>query len=63
VEADLEHDLDKGLGALRNGLETYLITLHTVLPLLVRRGRSLVLEITDGDDMSTSATAAPCSST
>jgi NAD(P)-dependent dehydrogenase (short-subunit alcohol dehydrogenase family) len=46
-----EHDLDKGLRALRNGLETHLITLHTVLPLLVRRGRGLVVEITDGDDM------------
>ncbi|HZD68056.1 MAG TPA: SDR family oxidoreductase [Actinomycetes bacterium] len=46
-----EHDLDKGLRALRNGLETHLITLHTVLPLLVRRGRGLVVEITDGDDL------------
>ncbi|GLY64161.1 SDR family oxidoreductase [Amycolatopsis taiwanensis] len=46
-----EHDLDNGLRALRNGLETHLITLHTILPLLVRRGRGLVCEITDGDDM------------
>lgn len=46
-----EHDLENGLKALRNGLETHLITLHTVLPLLVRRGRGLVVEITDGDDM------------
>jgi NAD(P)-dependent dehydrogenase (short-subunit alcohol dehydrogenase family) len=46
-----EHDLDKGLRALRNGLETHLITLHTILPLLVRRGAGLVIEITDGDDM------------
>ena len=46
-----EHDLDKGLKALRNGLETHLITLHTLLPLLVRRGSGLVVEITDGDDM------------
>jgi NAD(P)-dependent dehydrogenase (short-subunit alcohol dehydrogenase family) len=46
-----EHDLDKGLRALRNGLETHLITLHTILPLLVRRGAGLVVEITDGDDM------------
>ncbi len=46
-----EHDLDNGLRALRNGLETHLITLHTVLPLLVRRGKGLVIEITDGDDM------------
>jgi len=46
-----EHDLDKGLRALRSGLETHLITLHTVLPLLVARGRGLVVEVTDGDDM------------
>ena len=46
-----EHDLDKGLRAMRNGLETHLITLHTVLPLLVRRKTGLVVEITDGDDM------------
>lgn len=46
-----EHDLDKGLKALRNGLETHLITLHSALPLMVRRGRGLVVEVTDGDDM------------
>ena len=46
-----EHDLANGLQALRNGLETHLITLHTLLPLLVRRGRGLVVEVTDGDDM------------
>jgi len=46
-----EHDLNNGLKALRNGLETHLITLHTVLPLLVRRGAGLVVEVTDGDDM------------
>ncbi|MBJ7609092.1 MAG: SDR family NAD(P)-dependent oxidoreductase [Candidatus Dormibacteraeota bacterium] len=46
-----EHDLDNGLRAVRNGLETHLITLHTLLPLLVERGRGLVVEITDGDDI------------
>jgi NAD(P)-dependent dehydrogenase (short-subunit alcohol dehydrogenase family) len=46
-----EHNLEHGLRALRNGLETHLITLHTVLPLLVRRRRGLVVEVTDGDDM------------
>jgi NAD(P)-dependent dehydrogenase (short-subunit alcohol dehydrogenase family) len=46
-----EHDLDNGLRALRNGLETHLITLHTMLPLLVRRRAGLVIEVTDGDDM------------
>ena len=46
-----EHDLEGGLRALRNGLETHLITLHTVLPLLVQRGKGLVVEVTDGDDL------------
>lgn len=46
-----EHDLENGLRALRNGLETHLITLHTALPLLVRRRQGLVVEVTDGDDM------------
>jgi NAD(P)-dependent dehydrogenase (short-subunit alcohol dehydrogenase family) len=46
-----EHDLENGLKALRNGLETHLITLHTLLPLLVRRKAGLVVEVTDGDDM------------
>ncbi len=46
-----EHDLDNGLRAVRNGLETHLITLHTLLPFMVDRGRGLVVEITDGDDM------------
>jgi NAD(P)-dependent dehydrogenase (short-subunit alcohol dehydrogenase family) len=46
-----EHSLDSGLQALRNGLETHLVTLHAVLPLLVRRGAGLVVEVTDGDDM------------
>lgn len=46
-----EHDLENGLRALRNGLETHLITLHTLLPLMVRRGSGLVCEITDGDEM------------
>jgi NAD(P)-dependent dehydrogenase (short-subunit alcohol dehydrogenase family) len=45
-----EHNLDHGLQALRNGLETHLITLHTLLPLMVERGRGLVVEVTDGDD-------------
>jgi NAD(P)-dependent dehydrogenase (short-subunit alcohol dehydrogenase family) len=46
-----EHDLDNGLRALRNGLETHLITLHALLPMMVKRGRGLVVEVTDGDDM------------
>jgi len=46
-----EHDLDNGLHALRNGLESHLVTLHHLLPLMVRRGSGLVCEVTDGDDM------------
>jgi len=46
-----EHDLDNGLRALRNGLETHLITLHIVLPSMLRWGRGLVVEVTDGDDV------------
>jgi NAD(P)-dependent dehydrogenase (short-subunit alcohol dehydrogenase family) len=45
-----ELDLDKGLKMVRNGLETHLITLNKVLPLLVRRKQGLVIELTDGDD-------------
>ncbi len=46
-----EHDLKNGLQALRVGLETHLITLHTALPLLIESPGGLVVEITDGDDM------------
>jgi len=49
-----EHDLANGLRALRNGLETHLITLHTMLPLMVRRGSGLVIEITDGEELANS---------
>ena len=45
-----EHDLENGLRAVRNGLETHLITLHALLPLMVRRGRGLVCEITNSDE-------------
>jgi NAD(P)-dependent dehydrogenase (short-subunit alcohol dehydrogenase family) len=45
-----EVDLDKALQMVRNGLETHLITLNKVLPLLVRRQQGLVIELTDGDD-------------
>lgn len=58
-----EHDLDNGLRALRNGLETRLITLHTVLPLLVRRGRGWSARLPTAMTCSMPATAVPCSST
>jgi NAD(P)-dependent dehydrogenase (short-subunit alcohol dehydrogenase family) len=44
-----EHDLESGLSAWRNGVETHLITSHRLAPLLVARGSGLVIEVTDGD--------------
>jgi NAD(P)-dependent dehydrogenase (short-subunit alcohol dehydrogenase family) len=44
-----EHDLDAGLRAWRNAVETHLITSHRLAPLLVANGSGLVIEVTDGD--------------
>jgi NAD(P)-dependent dehydrogenase (short-subunit alcohol dehydrogenase family) len=44
-----EHDLEAGLRAWRNGVETHLITSHRLAPLLVAGGSGLVIEVTDGD--------------
>lgn len=44
-----ESELDKVLLMQRNGVESHLITLHRLLPLMVRAGSGLVLEVTDGD--------------
>jgi NAD(P)-dependent dehydrogenase (short-subunit alcohol dehydrogenase family) len=44
-----ESDLDKALLVARNGVDTHLIALHRLLPLLVRRPGGLVVEVTDGD--------------
>ncbi|HZE41799.1 MAG TPA: SDR family oxidoreductase [Stackebrandtia sp.] len=43
-----EHDLDKGLHALRLAIDTHIITNHEALPLLVKNPHGLVVEITDG---------------
>jgi NAD(P)-dependent dehydrogenase (short-subunit alcohol dehydrogenase family) len=43
-------DLDAGLRLLRQAVETHVITSHAALPLLVARGRGLVIEVTDGDE-------------
>jgi NAD(P)-dependent dehydrogenase (short-subunit alcohol dehydrogenase family) len=43
-----EHDLDNGLRLLRLALDTHLITSHHALPLLLRTGGGLVVELTDG---------------
>jgi NAD(P)-dependent dehydrogenase (short-subunit alcohol dehydrogenase family) len=43
-----EHPLEDGLRLLRQAVETHVITSHHAVPLLVRRGRGLVVEVTDG---------------
>ncbi len=43
-----EHDLDDGLRILRLGIDTHLITAHSLLPLLVMRPGGLHVEVTDG---------------
>jgi len=43
-----EHDLDGGLRMLRMGVDTHLITAATALPLLIRTGDALLVEMTDG---------------
>jgi NAD(P)-dependent dehydrogenase (short-subunit alcohol dehydrogenase family) len=43
-----EHDLTGGLRMLEMGVHTHLITAATALPLLLKRGRGLVVEMTDG---------------
>ncbi|WP_018684323.1 SDR family oxidoreductase [Actinokineospora enzanensis] len=44
-----ESSLDNAVQVVRNGLETHLITLHRLLPLVVKRRGGLVVEVTDGD--------------
>ncbi|SHN16826.1 SDR family oxidoreductase [Actinacidiphila paucisporea] len=44
-----EQDLDRGLRLLRQAVETHVITSRYALPLLVARGRGLVVEVTDGN--------------
>lgn len=43
-----EHSLERGLRMLRLAVDTHLITSHYALPLLVRGGNGLVVEMTDG---------------
>ena len=43
-----EHDLAGGLRMLRMGVDTHLITGHAALPLLLRSGHGLLVEMTDG---------------
>jgi NAD(P)-dependent dehydrogenase (short-subunit alcohol dehydrogenase family) len=43
-----EHDLSGGLRMLRMGIDTHLITAATAIPLLLRSGGGLLVEMTDG---------------
>lgn len=54
-----ESDLDDALTLVRNGLDTHLIALHRLLPLLVRRPGGLLVEVTDGDDDTVHGAALP----
>nr|WP_236790413.1 SDR family oxidoreductase [Amycolatopsis sp. GM8] len=53
IEWDLpywEADLDKTLSMVHNAVDTHLIALHRLLPLVVREPGGLVIEVTDGDN-------------
>ncbi|EIF01146.1 SDR family oxidoreductase [Saccharomonospora glauca] len=54
-----ESDLGDVLTLMRNGLDTHLIALHRLLPLLVRRPGGLLVEVTDGDDDTVHGAALP----
>jgi NAD(P)-dependent dehydrogenase (short-subunit alcohol dehydrogenase family) len=45
-----EHDLDDGLQIQRAGVHTHLVTSWHAAPLMIARGRGLIVEITDGVD-------------
>jgi NAD(P)-dependent dehydrogenase (short-subunit alcohol dehydrogenase family) len=45
-----ETNLESQLSVLHNGIDTHLIALHRLLPLVVSRRGGLVLEVTDGED-------------
>jgi NAD(P)-dependent dehydrogenase (short-subunit alcohol dehydrogenase family) len=42
------HSLDDGLRAVRNSIETHLITTWHAAPMIIGRGRGLIVEMTDG---------------
>ena len=44
-----QHDLGNGLTLLRQAIETHVITSWHLAPLMVARGRGLIVEMTDGD--------------
>ena len=43
-----EHDLERGLEMQRRAVWAHVITAHAAVPLMVARGRGLVVEVTDG---------------
>ncbi|GHJ57493.1 short-chain dehydrogenase [Nocardioides sp. OK12] len=43
-----EHDLEGGLRMLRMGVDTHIVTSALALPLMLRTGRGLLVEMTDG---------------
>ncbi|HUQ61278.1 SDR family oxidoreductase [Lentzea sp.] len=45
-----EHDLERQLRMFRNGVETHLVAIHRLMPLVVRSDDGLVVEVTDGED-------------
>ncbi len=45
-----EHDLERQLRMFRNGVETHLVALHRLMPLVLRSSSGLVVEVTDGKD-------------
>ena len=45
-----EHDLERQLRMWRNGVETHLVAIHRLMPLVLRSDDALVVEVTDGED-------------
>ncbi len=45
-----EHDLERQLRMWRNGVESHLVALHRLMPLVVQSSDGLVVEVTDGED-------------
>jgi NAD(P)-dependent dehydrogenase (short-subunit alcohol dehydrogenase family) len=41
--------LEKGFAALQNGIHTHIITSHYAVPLMIKTGGGLIVEISDGD--------------
>ncbi|MBB5960581.1 NAD(P)-dependent dehydrogenase (short-subunit alcohol dehydrogenase family) [Saccharothrix tamanrassetensis] len=44
-----EDDLERQLGMWRNSVQAHLVTLHRLIPLLIRQPGGLLVEVTDGD--------------